>query len=273
MLTTVRNFRRSMLTLVTGLSIALLATSHALAGETLKVAVANTVKASVLKKIEVPFKNATGISLEYPHEKGSLAGKEGFTRNTLYLKELLDGNVEGAIASVPADEWLEIAKKEHVEIPTSAGITQRVVGRILYRVHAHPEIGVKNLNSAQFTDLFTGKYKNWKELGGPDQKIIVIVCKEQPAINAAFERIVLHGTKISGDARVEKSNEDVYDAVKSTKGAVTFELVGSPTGVTDISVPAIGRPITLMTKGRPSANMEKLVEFIRNKSQELGLGL
>lgn len=49
---------------------------------------------------------------------------------------------------------------------------------------------VKNLTKQQLVDIYTGKITNWKEVGGVDQKIVVIGREASSGTRGAFEEIL-----------------------------------------------------------------------------------
>ncbi|MBS4200340.1 phosphate ABC transporter substrate-binding protein [Bacillus sp. FJAT-49732] len=85
----------------------------------------------------------------------------------------------------------------------------------------HPEVGVKNITQDQLVDIFTGKIKNWKEVGGEDIKISVINRPQGSGTRATFEKFGLKGAE-SMEALEQESSGTVRTIVSETKGAISY---------------------------------------------------
>ncbi len=57
------------------------------------------------------------------------------------------------------------------------------------------DINIDNLSTQQLKDVFTGKVKNWKEVGGPDEKITVIGRAAGSGTRVNFDNLALGGEK------------------------------------------------------------------------------
>ncbi|SFI82153.1 phosphate ABC transporter substrate-binding protein PstS family protein [Thermoflavimicrobium dichotomicum] len=89
---------------------------------------------------------------------------------------------------------------------------------------AHPEVGVDNLTQQQLIDIFTGKIKNWKEVGGKDQKIVLVNRPESSGTRATFAKWALKGNKeFRGQGGLEEeSSGTVRKIVAETPGAIGY---------------------------------------------------
>lgn len=83
------------------------------------------------------------------------------------------------------------------------------------------DAGVKNLKMAQVKQIFTGKITNWKEVGGKDQKIVIINRAQGSGTRATFENAVLKGAK-AVKSQEQDSNGAVQKIVATTPGAVSY---------------------------------------------------
>ncbi|MBM7616520.1 phosphate transport system substrate-binding protein [Weissella uvarum] len=83
------------------------------------------------------------------------------------------------------------------------------------------DAGVKNLTQAQLIDIFTGKVKNWKEVGGKDMPIVLVNRVEGSGTRATFEKFGLKGAK-SADAQEQDSSGMARSIVSTTPGAVSY---------------------------------------------------
>ena len=82
--------------------------------------------------------------------------------------------------------------------------------------------GITNLTSAQARDIWTGKVTNWKDVGGNDQAIVLILRPASSGTRATFKKVVLGGAdEAAGTALTEDSNGAVAQAVKQTTGSTS----------------------------------------------------
>ncbi|MEB3100520.1 phosphate ABC transporter substrate-binding protein [Ferviditalea candida] len=86
---------------------------------------------------------------------------------------------------------------------------------------ANKEIGVDNLTKQQLIDIFTGKITNWKEVGGADQKIVLVNRPKSSGTRATFYTYGLdkHEEK---EGITEDANGTVKKIIAETKGAVGY---------------------------------------------------
>ncbi len=132
-------------------------------------------------------------------------------------------------------------------------------------VVVHPSNPVENLTIEQIRDVYVGKIKNWKELGGPDEPIVAISRDTNSGTYEAFETLVLNREKLSEKVEYVGSNGAIRQRVMSTDGAIGYvglaftegvkmlranDIEATPETVTDKTYP-IARPLYMYTNGRP----------------------
>lgn len=81
--------------------------------------------------------------------------------------------------------------------------------------------GVDNLTQQQLIDVFTGKVKNWKEVGGNDLPVVLVNRVEGSGTRATFEQWGLKGAK-SADAQEQDSSGMARSIVSTTPGAISY---------------------------------------------------
>ncbi|CAM4140634.1 phosphate ABC transporter substrate-binding protein PstS family protein [Lederbergia lenta] len=85
----------------------------------------------------------------------------------------------------------------------------------------HPDVNVQDITQEQLIDIFTGKIKNWKEIGGADQDIIVINRAQGSGTRATFEQFGLNGAE-PAQAQEQDSSGTVRKIVSETPGAISY---------------------------------------------------
>ena len=96
------------------------------------------------------------------------------------------------------------------------------VAVIGFAVVVNPDVKIKGLSKKQLQDIFTMKTTNWKEVGGPDQKIVVINRPRSSGTRAVFTKTVMNGTPVSESGLVEDATGTVVSTVKQTPGAISY---------------------------------------------------
>lgn len=133
------------------------------------------------------------------------------------LTQVLEGSVNIGNSDVFAEEKLskEDAKKlvDHKVVAQGFGVV------------VNKETEVKSLTKKQIQNIFSGKIKNWKEVGGKDMEILVIHRPASSGTRATFIEKVLDGNKkLENDSigALQDSNGAVINAMKQNKGAISY---------------------------------------------------
>jgi phosphate transport system substrate-binding protein len=140
----------------------------------------------------------------------------------------------------------------------------------------HPSNPVKGLTVEQVCNIYLGKIKNWKDVGGPDLKIVKISRDTNSGTFETFEKLVMKKQKLAKDVEYVGSNGAARQRVQKTKGAISYAGLGFvdktvkaleingiyPNQDTVTSgVYPIARPLFMFTDGYPKLGTE-LYKFI-----------
>jgi len=213
---------------------------------------------NIFKKIKEPMEKEIGLKLilidSGPYEA---------------LVALDKNEVAAAAGGLTFGDWLGMMEKKDYKIPDKNAYKFRVIGKDIIKVITQKDVGVKELSKDQLKGLFTGKISNWKEVGGPDQAVVVVYGKAIPGTNAVFQKQSMDGEAYSKNVQEAGNAPEVKEKVKGTPGAVGLApvtLVDDSVGVPKI--PEIGRPITLITRGEPAGGVVKMLEYIQGPGKK-----
>jgi phosphate transport system substrate-binding protein len=144
-------------------------------------------------------------------------------------------------------------------------------------VVVHPSNPVEGLTIEQIRGIYTGKTTNWKQVGGPDSKIVVISRETNSGTYESFETLVLNKAKMVGSVEYVGSNGAIRQRVLNTEGAIGYVGMAFFEGLKVLSVndvkPTIetvtskkypvSRPLYMYTNGRPKdgSHLSKFVNL------------
>jgi phosphate transport system substrate-binding protein len=167
------------------------------------------------------YYNASGKKVQINYQSvGSGAGVKQFMQGTTFF---------GASDVAMTDEEIKQVSKGVVMLPMTAGSI----------VVAYNMPGVKlQLSRQKLADVFLGKITNWKQLGGPDQKISVVTrsdgsgttgvfTKYLSAISSEWKSKVGDGKTVQWPTGIgAKGYEGVTAQIQQTKGGIGYVEYG-----------------------------------------------
>lgn len=151
------------------------------------------------------------------------------------LKQVSEGTVTIGNSDVAAEEKLDADKAKEltdhqVAIVTMAPIVNKDV----------KEGGVDNLTKQQLIDIFTGKITNWKDVGGPDESIVLVTRPSSSGTRATFEKYALDGNTEAENQSMETDDSGVLlKNVSDTKGAIGYVALSYLVDNNDVSTVSI----------------------------------
>jgi phosphate transport system substrate-binding protein len=169
------------------------------------------------------------------------------------------------------------------------GLLGTIVGYDGLAVYVNRSNPVKDLSKEQLKDIFTGKVKSWKQLGGKDVKIVPLiepVASKRATVQMVQEQ-VLDGAAFAPGLRELDQLKDQVAAVARDEGAICFASVGflasaeasvrgavravavDSTDPNDANIRSgaylLSRPMLLVTKGLPSGDVKAFLDFVLSR--------
>jgi len=92
-----------------------------------------------------------------------------------------------------------------------------------FAVVVNAKVAVKNLTKAQLIGIFSGNIKNWKEVGGSNQKIVILNRPTSSGTRATFKKYALGGKdEAQGTALTQDSSGSISKTLKATEGSISY---------------------------------------------------
>ena len=148
------------------------------------------------------------------------------------LKQVAAGSVNIGNSDVFAGEKLDATQV--------ADLVDHKVCTITMAPVVNKDLGVTNLTTAQLTDVFTGKTTNWKEVGGPDEKIVLVTRPSSSGTRALFKTWALGGAEEASNQSLETDDSGtLLQTVSQNKGAIGYVALSYLVGKDEVQPVAI----------------------------------
>ena len=103
-------------------------------------------------------------------------------------------------------------------------------------VYVNGENPVKELTIDQLGGIFTGKIKNWKEVGGPDAPITIYSRENSSGTYEFFKGEILKGQDFAASAQTMPGTAAILQAVSKDKGGIGYGGAGYGAGAKHLAI-------------------------------------
>ncbi len=133
------------------------------------------------------------------------------------ISALIDNNTDIAMSSRP------LKMEEKMKLQEGGKTFKEVmVAKDALAVIVNNSNPVSKLTRQQLEDIYTGKVNNWKEVGGPDMKIIVYSRESSSGTYEFFKEHVMMKKNYASDVLAKPGTGDIVQSVAQTKGAIGY---------------------------------------------------
>lgn len=203
------------------------------------------------------------------------------------ISSLISGTCDIANAS-------RTIKEKEIALAKARGINpyEIKVGLDGLAVVVNPGNPVSKLTMQQLADIFTGKVSNWQEVGGKDEKIVILSREVNSGTHVYFKEHVLRKGDPNGkeefasSALMLPSSQAIADEVAQNPSAIGYYGMGyisnkqkpimvAKDAKSEYETPSIenvvngkypiSRPLLVYTNGQPQSLVKKFVDFCLSK--------
>ncbi|MDY6324278.1 MAG: phosphate ABC transporter substrate-binding protein [Catonella sp.] len=144
------------------------------------------------------------------------------------LKQVADGSIDIGDSDVFADEKLDA--------DAAAKLVDHQVATVTMAPVVSSNLGVSDLTTDQLISIFTGKTTNWKDVGGPDQAIVLVTRPSSSGTRATFQKWALNGEEEASNESLETDDSGtLLQTVEQTDGAIGYVALSYLVNATDVT--------------------------------------
>ena len=193
------------------------------------------------------------------------------------IKAIIDGSTDIANASrFIKDKEVALANEKGV-YPVPFAVAYDSIIPVV-----HPSNNISGITTAQLKDIYMGKITNFKEIGGPDLKIVVCSRDTSSGTYETWEKKVMKKERVTPRAQVMASNGAIAQAVSNNKHAIGYIgigylndqvkalTVGGIEGTKETTLNGkfpVSRALYMFTRGWPDGDTAKFLNYVMHPDQ------
>jgi phosphate transport system substrate-binding protein len=224
----------------------------AFAQEQIIISGSSTVQKRVLEPAQKALEKKTGTKLRFVGV-GTIKG----------IEALIKGEANAAMASCTLD-----AAFHETGVPAEGTYQEHVLMKDSIVAVVHPSNPLKSLTWKEYADISTGTIKNWKEVGGRDERIVVVAAPRSAGDRAFITDSIMQGKEYVESAYTTVTAREVIDIVSVSPigiGALSEGFVKmSPGKVKVLKMKPATRELTLVTKNDISPALAAVIKYLKS---------
>jgi phosphate transport system substrate-binding protein len=190
--------------------------------------------------------------------------------------------ISGTTDICQSSRAMKPAEKEKLRDRYNTTGVEIAVARDGLSIYLNASNPINELTMDQLKGIFTGKITNWKEVGGPDARIIVYSRENSSGTYVFFKEHVLGGADYTPRAQTMPGTGVVVNAVSKEKNGIGYGGAGYAKGVKipkikkDAGSPGIGpsletvksgayvlaRPLFFYVRNKPSGGIKSFIDWV-----------
>jgi len=180
------------------------------------------------------------------------------------LSDLAGGQADIALLSGSLQGVAKAVNQEKPGSLNTDGLQGVSLGSVKLLLVVNPAAGVKSVTAAQARDIFTGKVANWKDVGGADQPVKVVLPVAGDGARVTVQEQLLNGVDFIASAIIRNSSKDIAPVIGQLPGSISFLSEKNATGLSVLACDQeVQMPSLLVTKGEPAGDVKKVVEALK----------
>lgn len=189
------------------------------------------------------------------------------TKSSRGLLSLFENSGDFAMISGPLQSEIDALKVNYPELPYGKLETFNIVNtRMAFAVNR--DNPVRHVSDAAMRQILLGEISNWRDVGGNDLPIMVVMVREGGGVGASIESQLLGGKSIKpGKPMLVQASPEVVKMTAIVPGALGLSQL-SMVAASDLVELKIDHPIEqhldLVTLGDPTPAMREVIEATRN---------
>lgn len=191
------------------------------------------------------------------------------------INQVASGAVNIGNSDIPSADKMEDEK-------LAGELVDNKVSGIAFGIVVNKDVTVEDLTIEQIQGIFSGKIKNWKEVGGADLEINVVNRPASSGTRTTFEKTIMQDVKIDDSIGTNQdSNGAVENSINSTSGSISYLAMsylveGKETTLKTVTIDG-AEPTTedvangsypfwsyeyMVTKGEPEGAVKAFIDFM-----------
>ena len=188
---------------------------------------------------------------------------------------LINGTTMVAMASRPIKD----AEKKRLSARPGSAVTETSVAKDGVTFYVNESNPLDSLTQEQLRDIYLGDLTNWKQLGGPDQTIVVYSRENSSGTYVFVKDNLLDGEDFTSSAQTLPGTAAVVNAVAKEKFGIGYGGAAYAKGVTELKIKKgseeilpdaksiasgkypLSRDLYFYLRNKPSGEVKAFVDF------------